>query len=251
MSSLFCREAGSGQRVLVLLHGFGGNHRTWDKVVALLSSEAKIMAYDLPGHGASLGFPEAGPVKVAAKAILADLAERGIDRFHIAGHSMGGAVAAVMGLIAGARTASITLAAPGGFGEEINGRLLRRYGAARTADEIRACLEMMTGWGNAVGEERVAELTAMRAGPGQAEQLEAIAASITRDGRQGQLPRDGLAGLTMPVSVIWGRLDAVLPAHQSEDLPPLFSRHVIADAGHMLPDEKPEIVAEIIRRQLS
>ena len=62
--------------------------------------------------------------------------------------------------------------------------------------------------------------------------------------------RDALAGLTMPVAVAWGALDPVLPFHQTNDLPPLFALHRLPGAGHMLIEEAPDLVTELIRRQL-
>lgn len=234
----------------MLLHGFGGCHGLWRPIADVLARTARVLAYDLPGHGGSLGWPEAGPAKIAVSAILADLTERGIDCFHLAGHSMGGAIAALMALTEPSRVTSLALLAPGGFGEEINGRLLRRYAAAMSEEEIRICLESMTGWPNPVPDETVLTVVEMRRRSGQTEKLVEIAASITRDERQGVISREKLAGLPMPVSVIWGLLDGVLPVHQSNGLPPLFGLHLIADAGHMLPEEKPELVAEIIRRTM-
>lgn len=234
----------------MLLHGFGGCHGLWRPIADALAGTVRVLAYDLPGHGGSLGWPEAGPAKVAVRAILADLTERGIEHFHLAGHSMGGAIAALMALAEPSRIASLALLAPGGFGEEINGRLLRRYASAKDEEEVRICLESMIGWPNPVPNETVQTLVEMRRRAGQTEKLVEIAASITRDERQGVISREGLAGLPMPVSVIWGLLDGVLPVHQSNGLPPLFGLHLIADAGHMLPEEKPELVAEIIRRTM-
>lgn len=220
----------------------------WGPVQRLLARDARVLAYDLPGHGGSLDWPEAGPAKVAVRAILADLAERGIERFHLAGHSMGGAIAAMMALAEPSRVASLVLLAPGGFGEEINGRLLRRYAEAAGEEELRICLETMVGWPNPVPAETVQTLLEMRRRPGQTERLKEIAASITREERQGVIPREKLAALPMPVSVAWGTLDGVLPVHQANGLPPLFALHLIPNAGHMLPEEAPELVTEIIRR---
>jgi pimeloyl-ACP methyl ester carboxylesterase len=248
--SLYALQSGQGPQTIVLLHGFGGCHGLWRPLQEALAGDARVLAYDLPGHGDSLDWPDAGPAKVAVRAILADLEERGVDRFHIAGHSMGGAIAAMMALAAPLRVASLTLLAPGGFGEEINGRLLARYAAATSEDQIRACLETMAGWPNKVPDEAVEVLAEMRRRPGQTDKLVEIAASIARDGRQGVIAREKLAELPMPVSVVWGILDGVLPVHQANCLPSLFALHLIPGAGHMLPEEKPELVTEIIRRTM-
>ena len=46
--TLFAAEAGEGPQTLVLLHGFAGSHRVWDRVGRALAPQARIIAYDLP-----------------------------------------------------------------------------------------------------------------------------------------------------------------------------------------------------------
>ena len=247
---LHAAEVGTGTPAIVLLHGLAGCSGLWLPIQQALAREARTLAYDLPGHGKSLGWPEAGPAKIASRAVLEDLAARGIEHFHLVGHSMGGAVAALMALAESSRVLSLTLLAPGGFGEEINGRLLRRYAAAATESEIQSCLEMMVGWANPVRPESVRMLAQMRAVPGQTGKLVEIAALIARNERQGVIARDKLAGLSMPVSVAWGLLDNVLPVRQTAALPPLFALHLVPDAGHMLAEEVPEFVTALIRQNV-
>lgn len=246
--ALFAKEQGSGGVPVVLLHGFGGSHAVWSVIQEALARDAATLAYDLPGHGGSLDFPGAGSAKLAAQAILADLSARGLQRVHLAGHSMGGAVAALIAIFEPARIASLTLLAPGGFGPEINHRLLTRYAAARDEAEIVACLEAMTGWFSPVSGETVAAAVASRAVAGQRDMLVGMAKGLARDGRQGQLPRDRLEALSMPVAVIWGELDNVLPARHANGLPQSFAAHLFPDLGHMLPDEAPAEMAAIIRQ---
>ncbi|WP_315925656.1 alpha/beta fold hydrolase [Mesorhizobium sp. SP-1A] len=245
-SRLHAQEAGSGRQALLLLHGFGGSGADWAGLVPRLSEAAHVLVYDLPGHGGSLDHPGSGGARNAARAILADLDARGIEHAHVAGHSMGGAVAALMAIAAPERIASLTLLAPGGFGEEIAATLLRRYAAAAGAEDIRACLAEMSGPGHEVPERSVEERLAARQRPGQTARLVEIASAMTRDGRQGMIPRELLAGLKMPVSVLWGTLDPVLPPGQAADLPPAFRLRRIPGAGHMLIDEAPGAVMETI-----
>ncbi|MGC3085787.1 alpha/beta fold hydrolase, partial [Enterococcus faecium] len=73
-----------------------------------------------------------------------------MPRVHLVGHSMGGATAALVAVFAAEKVASLTLQAPGGFGPDINGRLLRHYAAARTHDALQLALEGMFGWRNPV-----------------------------------------------------------------------------------------------------
>lgn len=77
MSGLYAEvKSGSGIPI-VLLHGFGATSAIWRPVIERLEGR-NIVAYDLPGHGRSLNYPNAGSPGTAAKAISADLAERKI-----------------------------------------------------------------------------------------------------------------------------------------------------------------------------
>lgn len=250
ISSLYAVERGTGPKTIVFLHGFGGCLDDWREVISTLASGTRSLAYDLPGHGLSLDFPDGGPAKMAARAVLADLAARKIKRVHVVGHSMGGAAATLMALAEPERIASLTLLAPGGFGTEINGPLLRRYAAAAGKSEIRACLAAMSGPQSPPSERTVDVVGEMRARPGQLRKLVEIAAAMTRCDRQGVIPRERLETLTMPVMVVWGTDDAVLPFTQADGLPAHFHLHHVLGAGHMLVEEAPGLVAEIVRRNM-
>ena len=245
--SLFARAEGNGAETLVLLHGFGGTHHVWDDIAPVLAQSAAVLRYDLPGHGGSLDYPDAGTPKVAAQAILADLAERGIARAHFIGHSMGGAIASLIAILQPQIVASLTLLSPGGFGPDINHRLLTRYAAARQRDQLEGCLEAMYGWYSLVPENAVADALRARAVPGQVEMLERMAGGMVRDGKQGQLPLDRLASLDARVRLLWGGLDNVLPFRQTMGLPAQIEVHALPDIGHMLPHEARDEVIALVR----
>lgn len=248
MNILHAVEIGTGGPSLVLLHGFGGLASVWAEVAGALSDSVRVIAYDLPGHGGSLAFPGAGPVKVAVRALLDDLTARGIPDFHLAGHSMGGAIASLMALAAPERVRSLTLLAPGGMGEDINAPVLHKYAAAMSESGLNTALAAMSAPGFEPTRDTVAALAESRAREGQTAMLETIAAAITRGGRQGVLPRDQLAGLPMPVRVMWGTRDSVLPFAQTSQLPDHFERVAVEGAGHMLIEEAPARVIELLRR---
>jgi len=245
---LYARTKGSGTTAMVLLHGFGGGCDDWYDIQPDLSRDGLVLAYDLPGHGRSLAHPAAGNASAMAKAILADLAERGVERVHVAGFSMGGAVACLMGLRAPDRVASLTLLAPGGFGPFINGPLLHRFATPATADELRAAMNDMAAPGYAFETKYVAALAALRGIPGQPAMLDKIWGMIARDSKQGEIPRATLATLSMPVTVVWGTADPMLPYSQSENLPAAFELVTLPGAGHMLPVEARKAVTAAIRK---
>ncbi len=238
-----------GSTVLVLLHGFGGTHRIWQAVIdALLATrpDLSILAYDLPGHGKNLDAPGAGPPKRGAELIAADLKRRGIERYHLAGHSMGGAIATLIACAEPDPVASLTLVAPGGFGPEIAIDVLKLFAEAATADDLRQCLSRMSGPGADISDEDIEALVAMRKRPRQVPMLQRIADTMTRDGKQGQLPAKWLEKLAMPVALIWGTEDTILPYDQTQNAPANFTLHTVDGAGHMLPEESPSRVAQVI-----
>lgn len=245
--TLYTREKGNGPATLVLLHGFGGHSMDWHDIQPDLARDAKVLAYDLPGHARSLAHPAAGSASGMAKAILADLDARGITRAHVAGFSMGGAVAALMALRTPDRVASLTLLAPGGFGPEISEERLARIASPEDADGLRAAMNAMCAPGFEMPTKNVAVYAAMQSIPGQRGKLAEIAEKISKGGRQGEIPRDSLRALTMPVTVVWGTADPVLPFAQSEGLPEQFRLVVVPGVGHMLTEEARKQVIQAIR----
>lgn len=242
----------AGETPLVLLHGFGGIGSVWRDVASRLSPAQPILAPDLPGHGRSLGLPAGGAGRIA-KAVLAELEERGHASFHLCGHSLGGAAAALMALRHPERVRSLTLLAPGGFGPDINGQALAHWRDARDAGNLRQALAPMVAPGFVFEEGLIAELAAARSLPGSHQALEAIFASMFagEEGRQGVLPVADLGRLTCPVTVLWGTEDRILPFTQTEGLPPSLSVIRLDGAGHMLIEECPAAVADSLGRHLS
>ena len=249
-SGLFADKKGDGNDAIVFLHGFGDNHMVWESIRHAFAGEATTFAFDLPGHGRSLRHPSAGGMRQMADALTGRLAEAGLKRVHLVGHSMGGALAALMALEGGRAAASLTMLAPGGFGTEINRRLLERYAAARDAGDIRIALEEMYGRNNPVTDAAVARHVAMRAIDGQTDKLTEIAAGLARDGGQRVIPRELMVSLKAPVKVLWGTRDRVLPVRQARGLPPMFAAHIFEDTGHMLPAEIPDAVIALIGQNI-
>ena len=90
-------------------------------------------------------------------------------------------------------------------------------------------------------------MQALRRIEGQPARLETIRGMIARDSRQGEIPRETLATLIMPVTVVWGTKDPVLPYSQSANLPASFHFISIPGAGHMLPVEARKAATAAIR----
>ena len=242
---LFGTEEGAGEIPVVLLHGFGASHRAWDRVRPLIGRGRRVLAFDLPGHGRSLAHPH-GSAASAARAVLAELDRRGIGRAHLVGHSMGGAAAALAALMKPEGAASLTLLAPGGFGREVNHRLLRRYAAAENESELQLLLEQFFGWDAPVPAGLAALQAEERRVPGASTALRAIVETFFDGDRQKVFAVADLTRLEAPVKVLWGTQDRVLPTRQAHKLPGRIAVHIFERAGHMLPLEIPEDVADLV-----
>ena len=80
---------------VILMHGFPESHRTWRRLVPLLSDELRLIMPDLRGFGESDRPQDVGAYAtdtlIADIFALADVLE--IDRFALVGHDWGGAIA--------------------------------------------------------------------------------------------------------------------------------------------------------------
>jgi pimeloyl-ACP methyl ester carboxylesterase len=103
-------RTGSGPPLL-LLHGLGMGKVVWRPVVPLLMREREVVALDLPGFGDSPRGPRT--VEGLAHAVAAFAAGCGLERPHVAGNSLGGAVALAMGAAGSVR--SVCALSPVGF----------------------------------------------------------------------------------------------------------------------------------------
>jgi pimeloyl-ACP methyl ester carboxylesterase len=92
-------ETGAGPPALVLVHGAGGSAGTWVRQLEDLADVARVVALDLPGHGASPG-PGCREVGAYAAAVAAFVQALGAGPVVLGGHSMGGAITQTVALVA-------------------------------------------------------------------------------------------------------------------------------------------------------
>jgi pimeloyl-ACP methyl ester carboxylesterase len=96
-------RSGSGP-TLLLVHGVGSHWPVWRPVLATLEREREVVAVDLPGFGDSPPLAGEPTVEALAGAVAAFAAEAGLARPHVAGNSLGGGIALVLGAQGLART---------------------------------------------------------------------------------------------------------------------------------------------------
>lgn len=94
---------------LVMLMGLGGDHHAWDLVRPLLRRRHRLVLIDNRDAGASSEARAAYGLPEMAGDALAVVDGLGLERFHVLGASMGGAIAQHLALAAPPRVASMTL----------------------------------------------------------------------------------------------------------------------------------------------
>jgi pimeloyl-ACP methyl ester carboxylesterase len=107
---LYYEEAGTGFP-LVLIHGLAGDHSAWAVQMETWSDDHRVVAFDNRGAGQSTQVDEPISTEDMARDTLALMDELGIERAHVMGRSMGGAIAQHIALLAPNRVHSLMVCA--------------------------------------------------------------------------------------------------------------------------------------------
>jgi 3-oxoadipate enol-lactonase len=91
-------EKGSGYP-LVLIHGLAGDHTAWAAPMETWSRDYRVLAFDNRGAGQSTQLDEPISTEDMARDTLSLMDQVGIERAHVVGRSMGGAIAQHMALM--------------------------------------------------------------------------------------------------------------------------------------------------------
>jgi pyruvate dehydrogenase E2 component (dihydrolipoamide acetyltransferase) len=243
-------EMGAGEGPPVLfIHGFGGDLYSWQFNQEALAESHVTYALDLPGHGGStkdLGSGQAD-VGALAAAVIDFLDAKEIGKAHLVGHSLGGAIALDLALNHPERVASATLLCPAALGPEINMVYIDGFMQARRRKQLQPVLEMLVADPAMVSREMIEEVLKYKRLDGVEAALNRIAGDTFAGGRQALQLTGRLGELSVPVQVIWGRKDQILPASHAEGLPASVSVTLLDDAGHMAHMEKAAEVNQNLR----
>ncbi len=231
---------------IVMIHGFGGDLKNWQFNQPDLATDRAVFALDLPGHGgSSKAIDGDGGVAWLAEAVRGAMAALGIERAHLVGHSLGGAIALQMALDEPTRIASVTLVCPAGLGPEVNAGYIDGFIRADKRRDMKTTVEALFADPSYVSREMVEDLLKYKRLDGVPAALRKIGEAGFVGGKQATVLTTRLTGLTVPVQVIWGAQDAIIPAAHAAALPEP-RRHVLPGAGHMVHIEKPAEVNRLI-----
>jgi pimeloyl-ACP methyl ester carboxylesterase len=235
---------GESPASVLLIHGWLTSRAVWGGVADLLAPSRGVLLPDLRGFGASEG-EGAADLEANVNDLLDLLDELGLERVHLGGHSMGGAIAQLLAIEAPSRVASLTLVTP----VPASGFPLPPEAYAQF-ESLGGAREALEGFFTPqfVNAQHVAPFVdiAMRASP--------TTAKNTLGAWTGCSFADRLAQIKVPTVVVCGAQDPFLTAEVLE--PEVVGRidgarlETLATGGHyVLVDDAPG-VANILRRQL-
>ncbi|MCZ0211358.1 alpha/beta hydrolase [Streptomyces sp. UMAF16] len=237
--------------VVVLAHGWGGSRRIWGPVTdRLLRSGFPVVAYDLRGHGAST----VGTSGVTAEAMSADLAA--VIRYAggaplVVGHSGGGFAALALAAAPepGVRPVGLVLVASAAHDQNTPEKEARVMEAPLFTWALRR---------PALGRTLLGQMTGASLAPRLREVNRQVFAATTPQVRaacfrtsRGMDLRAALAEIRLPAAVLAGEADRVVRPELGRDVASALPDAVftsIPRAGHVLPLEDPDAVAEAVTR---
>jgi pimeloyl-ACP methyl ester carboxylesterase len=234
----------------------GHRRQAWGAVLDVLTPHRDVILVDLPGHGESppLRLEGRNAIQAMSDEIMSWLDELGFARPHIAGNSLGGALA----LLAAAqgRAASVTALSPAGFWPED-----RRFNSAKAIFGVMLlgarALQPVTGplSRTVAGRALLCGTIVSRPARMSAEQARGDAAAFlaARDAMNAVLavsaPFTASVPDDIPVTIAWGTRDRILPPRQADIARQRFphATHVpLPGCGHVPMTDDPALVARVL-----
>lgn len=243
-------EGGEGPPLL-LVHGFGGAAWNFSELAPLLPGR-RLIVPDLPGHGASSPLP--APTLAGFADVLAELLDGPVD---VLGHSLGGVVAlrlaerhpalvrrlvlaAAAGISSSTRWAEITIALTGIVQP---GRIAgRRVGLVVRSRRLR---KLVFGGFEVANPDVLTERAVHGFLRGPTMHTDALGAGLALVADD---PRRDLDRVRCPVLVLWGARDKQVPLADGFEYARRLGAplRVIADCGHLLIGERPDVCARAV-----
>jgi pimeloyl-ACP methyl ester carboxylesterase len=248
------RAGAADGRAVVLLHGIGSNAGSFAALIGALDPSFDIYAWDAPGYGGSEPLAIASPQPSDYAAALLQLCDRlRLQRFVLAGHSLGALFAASFAAANPERVVALALLSPalgyrvpkgGSLPPNVQSRIddLDRLGPEGFAEARAARLVYRPDTKPEVLARTRAAMAALRPA-GYAQAVRALG--------HGDLMADA-ADITVPACVGVGAEDVVTPPAGARELYAALGRRCfyqeIEATGHALPQEAPVEAAELLQR---
>jgi pimeloyl-ACP methyl ester carboxylesterase len=235
---------------LILLHAWPLDARMWRSQVAALRPEGVIHALDLPGFGNELELDGPASLDLWAEHLSEELRGMGVSRAVFAGCSMGGYTTLAMlrvdpPLVAGLALVNSRAAADTEEQAANRAATIERIGREGTDFVVEGCALAVSPL---TRESKPDVVAAMRVMASETS-AEALMSAYRAIGARPDM-RDALTGLSLPVAIIAGEDDPVVPLDEARRLAasiPRASFTQVPQAGHIAAMENPDIVSAALR----
>lgn len=260
-ANIHYKTSGEGEPTFLLLHGFGANTTSWDRIMEPLSAFGTAIAYDRPGFGLTerpLTWEGENPYSTATQPRIAlDLLEHlGKERAILVGNSAGGTLALHLALLYPEHVEALILispavytggGAPGFVRPLLRTPQLRRIGPLLVREFLGGGASLLdSAWHDP--SKITPELQEGYTRPLRAENWDKGLWEMTVSADYPDLI-SRLETLQMPVLIITGDDDRIVPTADSVRLAgeiPGAELVVIPDSGHVAHEETPEAVMTAI-----
>lgn len=247
--SLHYTDSEKGSHVLIFLHYFGGAASSWEDVILHLRDEFRCIAVDLYGFGKSPSPQHRLSVEESSRKVTELIEDLSLANYILIGHSMGAKIAIDVAASQTKGLQSVVLIAPSPPSPEPMKDKDREEmcEAFRKKEMVKKMLR------NALGST-VADNVFMREVSNNLSASETAWKSWPELGSKEDIsPR--MHSVHVPVAILYGEKDkrftkAFLEKEYSQYFK-TFSLTGISDAGHLVPVEAPQKVADEIRRIVS
>jgi pimeloyl-ACP methyl ester carboxylesterase len=246
-------ELGSGPPV-VFIHGLSGSWQNWLEQLPVLAREHHVIAFDLPGFGASEMPARKISISGYGRFVNALLGELGVGSAAVVGNSMGGFIGIEVAIRFPERVERLVLVSAAGLSIQY----LRKERALAVLGVVENRLAAYSGWlasrSDALSRRRGARRMIFGIVAHRPDRLPGplVAEQIRGSGKLGFVPaldaltdypiRDRLGEIACPTLIVWGAQDKLVPARDADEFARLIpnARKVVwADTGHVAMIERP------------
>ena len=251
MRLMYLKQGDGDATPILLLHGFGADMNGWLFNQGDLAEGAPTYALDLPGHGKSAKQVGDGSIAWMAGIVEKFMSELSLSAVHLVGHSMGAGVALQIAANQNQAVKSLVLIASAGLGEEVNIEFLDGYIAAKRQKHLKPVLQQLVHDKNLISADMMEEVFKFKRIDGVVDGLNTLIQANFAGGKQQCSLRDALSNLSVPVTVIWGKDDQIIPVSHTNSLPDSVRLEIIEQSGHVPQMENAARVNEIIKATIA
>ena len=244
-------KRGDDGPAVVLIHGFAGDLNNWLFNHGTLAENHAVYALDLPGHGQSSKDVGDASMDFFVDAVRDWLDAMEIQEAHFVGHSMGGVIVLSLAERYPERVLSCTLIATAGLGPEINHEYLTGVVEADRRKQLKPHLEKLFADPAQVTRQLVDDVLKFKRLDGVRDALRSMAGKFIVDGQQAWLIGEKRHQLSIPLLVIWGAADQIVPSGHASGLPQTAQVEILEGCGHMVQMEAAGDVNRLVQQFLA